>query len=65
MSRSPDDRRPVLRPAPGDEADVRAAFAEAERGEGLVTMTAEQFERWMTTGEGAPWDDKSGSGRGI
>jgi hypothetical protein len=53
----------LYRPHPDDQAEVAAALAEAKREEGVVTMTAEQFERWMTTGECDPWAGSSDSAR--
>lgn len=51
--------RRLYKPAPADESEVRAAFEEIERGE-TETMTVEEFQRWMMTGE-HPCDN-SGSG---
>lgn len=48
------------RPHPSDEAEVRAAFAEAERGEVLTAEESESVIRWLESGEGpCPWRDGS------
>jgi hypothetical protein len=64
----PKEERVTVRPDPRDEADVRADLqaTEAAATDGtLVSMTGEQFEKWMTTGEGGPWPGSSGSGAGT
>jgi hypothetical protein len=48
-------------PSSADQAEVRAAVDDAERGD-LTTMSADDFAKWMTTGEGGPWQGSSGSG---
>lgn len=47
---------PLVRPAPEDEADVRAGIEEAERGEG-IDLTPEEIERMAETGE---WPERLG-----
>ena len=47
---------PLVKPAPQDEADVRAGLEEAERGE-AVELTKEELERWAETGE---WPERLG-----
>jgi hypothetical protein len=49
-------QRPVVKPAPQDEADIRAGLEEAERGEG-VELTEEELKRWADTGE---WPERLG-----
>jgi hypothetical protein len=64
----PKEERVTVQPDPRDEADVRADLnaAEAAATEGaLISMTGEQFETWMTTGEGGPWPGSSRSGTGT
>jgi hypothetical protein len=41
---------PRVHPSPGDEADIRAALAELDRGEGR-TLTSEELQRLAETGE--------------
>jgi len=47
---------PLVRPAPEDEDAVRAAFEEAERGDG-VDLTPDEIERMAETGE---WPERLG-----
>ena len=47
---------PRVKPAPKDEADVRAGFDEAQRGEG-VELTKEELERLAEAGE---WPERLG-----
>ncbi len=54
----------TAKPHPADERNLLASALEVEKGS-YVTMTAEAFERWMVTGEGAPWPETSGSGSGT
>ena len=55
-----------VRPQHNDEAEVREALAAVEHGDELmVTMTADEYVRWMTTGEGGPCPGSSGSDRDI
>jgi hypothetical protein len=50
--------RPLYRPHPKDEAEIRRAFEEAERGEVLDAATSEAYLRWLETGEGpCPWTE--------
>ena len=46
---------PRVKPAPQDEADVRAGFEEAENEAGRV-LTPEELKHWAETGE---WPDES------
>lgn len=46
----------LVRPAPEDEADIRAAIEEAERGEG-IDLTPEELDHWAETGE---WPERLG-----
>ncbi len=55
-----------VRPQHTDEAEVREALAAVERGdEPMVTMTADEYVRWMTTGEGGPCPGSSDLDRGT
>jgi hypothetical protein len=45
-----------FRPSPEDEANVRAAIAELDRGEG-VELTGEELRHWAETGE---WPERLG-----
>ncbi len=46
----------VYRPHPEDEAQVRAAFAEADRRELLSVEDSENVIRWLESHEGpCPW----------
>jgi hypothetical protein len=58
-------RAELHRAHPKDDGEVRSAFDELDRDEAVVTMTADQFERWMATGEGGPCLGSSGSARGT
>ncbi len=54
------DVRPLYRPHPKDEEEVRRAFDEVERGEVFDAKTSEAYLRWLETGEGpCPWTDES------
>jgi hypothetical protein len=49
---------PRVFPAPEDEAKIRAALAELDRGAGR-TLTAEEAQRLAETGEWPEWCDSS------
>lgn len=52
--------RVLYRPDPKDEAEVRRAFEDADRGEVFDAETTEAYLRWLETGEGpCPWTDGS------
>ncbi len=54
------EQRTLYRPHPKDEAEVRRAFEEVERGEVIDPETSEAYIRWLETGEGpCPWTDGS------
>jgi hypothetical protein len=44
----------LVRPSAEDEADIRAALAELDRGEG-VELTADELRHWAETGE---WSER-------
>jgi hypothetical protein len=41
---------PRVRPSPDDEAEIRKALEELDRGEG-IELTAEELRHWAETGE--------------
>ncbi len=50
--------RLLHQPHPKDEAEVRRAFEEVERGEVFDAKTTAAYLRWLETGEGpCPWTE--------
>jgi hypothetical protein len=49
---------PQVRPSPEDEAEIRAAIAELNRGESRA-LTEEELRRLAETGEWPEWCDSS------
>ena len=47
------DARPLYRPHPKDEEEIRRAFEEVERGGVLDAATSEAYLGWLETGEGS------------
>jgi hypothetical protein len=50
---------PTVRPSPEDEAEIRTAVAELDRGEGRA-LTEEELRHLAETGEWPEWCDSSG-----